>query len=160
MLTIAEQLAGRYSTLVNQTYDRVDRVLDEAQARVYTADRLVSDSITAWVDVADAWLFPLTLIGARKYVVRFALSTTAVNAVETIPIPNLGPRVVITTDLIHDIAANPRIAQVKVGAQVTSGGGFLVVTLTGLAVPLNVGRYSGEVKEGIKTLASIYVDVT
>jgi hypothetical protein len=145
-LSKSERIFGRYSTFVNQGYDRIDVALGEARARKYSPTSLMSDMITAWADAIDMWCFPWKLVGEAQPIVEFNISTSTTSAVAVTRIPQTTPFTVGKEDLAHDDPARTPIQAAKVLPEISSSGEFLIVRLQGLT-GLVAGRYSGRLKD-------------
>jgi len=165
----ALELQTRYANLINHTFDRLSRAVDDLGARKYSSDKFVSDALFSWMELTSAWFFPLeqtlNLIKDRNYVVPFAIKTTTNEATEIGDVPTQMAPDFESTDLGHLTHPKSTIAHDNVDVKLVAGGSVAVVhlfDLQKLKTPLEQGTYQGNiVLKGTNTaIAVIQVDVS
>ena len=140
----AGELQATYTDYINNSYDRLNRALDEINTRDYTVNRYVSDMLASWMDLAAVLRKPYELIGDRQRLVAFKLTPTDTSALQAIDIPNHGTPAVASSDLI-EVVSSATIPASKVTATIVADGDMLVVSLHDLTTPLATGLYLGNI---------------
>ncbi len=159
-INYAGELQSTYTDYINNSYDRLNRALDEISTRDYTVNRYLSDVLDSWMGLANVLRKPYELVSDRKRLVAFTLTPTDTQAVQAINIPNHGVIAVASSSLI-EVTSSATIPASKVTATIVANGDMLVVRLDNLTTPLTTGTYLGNVHrtDTGDEVAKIRVDV-
>lgn len=146
-ISFSTKLQGRWADVTDRFFERWNIAMDEAQLRTYTADKMMSDSLVTWSDLAGAWFLPYEMILNRdlaKYEAPFKVTKASPKQVLEIRVPDRGA----TFNLQVSSLDNPTHGALKVGTATAkfTNNWSVEVTLEDFSDASNKpGRYTGEV---------------
>ena len=156
---------ARYTAFLNDGFKRMGFASTEARARQYSAEKLISDTYTSWMDLASLWLFPvevaLKLITIQAFVLTIPVHQTDATGFGATAIPDVGTATFDAAELKLESDPNYKIAATSVNPAVVDQGNVLVVQLSNLQ-NLHIGTYVGDLRrhDGQPPVVRLRVEVT